>query len=308
MRVDRSASVFRNTVSAAAVLVCLTTPATASAQATAGDPAAILAAAREAIGGEKRLADVKTLVATGRTRQVRGDNLVPIEFEISSEFPDKYIRRDEVPAQENGPTTSGFNGNALIQIPPAPTPPARAGGPPPPTPAQLEAGRSARAGALKQDFARLMLGLFAGSFSSFPLTFTYVGTAEAPQGEADVLDVKGPANFVARFFIYKSTHLPVMLSWQAAAPGGPARGIPGRGAPPPSVPAPGTPPPGPPPTAAQGTPPPESRLYFADYRDVDGLKLPFRIRRAVGPDTVEETTFDRFRLNAKIDPKKFEVK
>lgn len=322
MRVARSADVVRNTVSAAAVLVCLTTPSTASAQAPAGDPAAILAAAREAIGGEKRLADVKTLVATGRTRQVRGDNLIPIEFEISSEFPDKYIRRDEVPAQENGPTTSGFNGNALIQIPPAPAPPARAGGPPPPTPAQLEAGRAARAGALKQDFARLMLGLFAGSFSSFPLTFTYVGTAEAPQGEADVLDVKGPANFVARFFIYKSTHLPVMLSWQAAAPGGPARGIPGRGAPPPSVPAPGTPPPGPPagtpsrgaapgmppPGATPGTPPPESRMYFADYRDVDGLKLPFRIRRAVGPDTVEETTFDRFRLNAKIDPKKFEVK
>ena len=28
---------------------------------------------------------------------------------------------------------------------------------------------------------------------------------------------------------------------------------------------------------------------------------------AIGPDTSEETTFDRFKLNAKIDPKKFEV-
>ena len=53
---------------------------------------------------------------------------------------------------------------------------------------------------------------------------------------------------------------------------------------------------------------PENRLFFADYRDVDGLKLPFRIRRAVGQDTVEETTFDRFRINAKIDAKKFEVR
>ncbi len=49
------------------------------------------------------------------------------------------------------------------------------------------------------------------------------------------------------------------------------------------------------------------RLYFADFRDVDGLKLPFRVRRAVGPDTIEETTFDRIRINAKIDPRKFEV-
>ena len=54
-------------------------------------------------------------------------------------------------------------------------------------------------------------------------------------------------------------------------------------------------------------PPPENRIYFADYRDVDGLKWPFRLRRAIGPDTVEETTFDRFRINTKIDPKKFEV-
>jgi hypothetical protein len=49
-------------------------------------------------------------------------------------------------------------------------------------------------------------------------------------------------------------------------------------------------------------------VYFADYRDVDGLQLPFRLRRAMGADTTEETTFDRYRLNAKIDPKKFEVR
>jgi hypothetical protein len=53
------------------------------------------------------------------------------------------------------------------------------------------------------------------------------------------------------------------------------------------------------------TTPVEYRLYYADYRDVDGIKLPFRLRRAIGADTTEETTFDRFRLNTKIDPRKF---
>jgi hypothetical protein len=48
-------------------------------------------------------------------------------------------------------------------------------------------------------------------------------------------------------------------------------------------------------------------LYFADYRDVDGFKWPFRLRRAIGPDTIEETTFDRFRTNTKIDQKRFEA-
>jgi hypothetical protein len=150
-----------------------------------------------------------------------------------------------------------------------------------------------------------MLGLFAQTYSAYPLTFTYFGTAEAPQGQADVLDVKGAGNFAAKFFIHKTTHLPVMLSWQPG-PAGAGRGIPGRGVLPPGAAAANPPPTGG--TPAPAAAPLEMRLYFADYRDVDGLKLPFRIRRAVGGDTVEETTFDRFRFNAKIDSRKFEVK
>ena len=66
---------------------------------------------------------------------------------------------------------------------------------------------------------------------------------------------------------------------------------------------------GAPPAGQRGGPQPpvENRLYFADYRDVDGMQFPFRLRRAVGADTIEETTFDRFKINAKIDPKKFET-
>ncbi len=255
--------------------------------------AGIIASTRAALGGETRIAALKTLVATGRTRQVRGDNLVPIEFEIQIELPDKYSRRDEFPAQDAGPATSGFSGDQLIQIPAPPPPPARAGAPPP-NPAQLDAGRRARVNVVRQDFVRLMLGLFAGSSPAYPLTFAFVGQAEAPQGKADVLDVKGDGGFAGRLFIDAQTHLPLMLTWQAAA-APPRRG-------------------GPPPAIAQGppqaqTPPPtvEQRMFFADYRTVDGLQLPFRIRRAAGADTTEETTFDRFRINARTDPKRFET-
>ena len=128
---------------------------------------------------------------------------------------------------------------------------------------------------VKQDFARLMLGVFASGFPSYPLTFTYAGVGEAPEGKADVLDVAGPENFSARLVVQRDTHLPVVLMWQQPAPGQPA--------------------------------PAEYRMYYADFRDVNGVKWPFRIRRAIGGDTVEETTFDRIRINAKIDSKKFEV-
>src|ERR1051325_1837503 len=91
----------------------------------------VMAAARTALGGEAKIASVKTFIANGRTRQVRGENLVPIEFEIQVELPDKYSRRDEFPAQDQGPATSGFNGDRAIQIPAPPPPVARAGRPPP---------------------------------------------------------------------------------------------------------------------------------------------------------------------------------
>ena len=317
-------------------------PVTGSLQAPARDATAILAQAREALGGEKRLAAVKNFVATGRTRQVRGDNLVPIEFEISVELPDKYVRKDEIPAQESGPTSTGFNGDELIQlpIPTAPVPPpgaaGRAAGPATPPPqAQMDAMKANRVNAVKQDFVRLTLGMFAGSFSSYPLTFSYVGQAEAPQGKADVLEAKAAPNFTVRLFVNSQTHLPVMVSWQAPAgrAGGPGRGGPGaQGAPPegrggaarpegaaapagapqgpPSGAPAGAPPPGSPAAGRSGPPPApvEYRIYYADYRDVDGLQWPFRLRRATGADTTEETTFDRFKINTKIDPKKFEVR
>jgi hypothetical protein len=287
-------------------------PVTPSAQAPGRDPAPILAAAREALGGDTRLSGVKNFVATGRTRQVRGDNLVPIEFEIVVELPDKYVRKDEIPAQESGPTSTGFNGDQLIQLP-APTAPAappvaqgRSGGPPPaPSPAMLDAARNARVSAVKQDFVRLTLGMFAASFSSYPLTFSYVGQAEAPQGKADVLDAKAPPNFSLRLFINSQTHLPIMVSWQQAP--GRAGGGRGRGeGPPPEGRGRGEPPS--PDRSAAPPAPVEYRIYYADYREVDGLQWPFRLRRATGSDTTEETTFDRFRINTKIDARKFEVR
>jgi len=269
-------------VSAFAVVVTLL-PGSSSAQTAAPSPAAveraaqILAESRKAIAG--KVSSVTSIVTTGRTRRVRGENLVPIEFEIAIELPDKYVRKDEIPAEESGPTSTGFSGPEIIQLPP-PAPP-RGGGPPGPAPGpeQLAAQRAARLNTVKQDFARLMLGLLPGTLDTFPMTFSFVAQAQAPQGNANVLDVRGPGNFAARLFVHADTHLPIMVTWQAA----------------------GTP------AAGQKVPPPqvEHRLYFMDYRDAGGMMLPFRLRRAVGAETTEETTFDRFRLNTRIDPRKF---
>jgi hypothetical protein len=193
-----------------------------------------------------------------------------------------------------------------------------------PTPEMLAAQGKMRLNTAKQDFARLALGLFAAS-PMYPLTYAFAARAEAPQGTADVLDVKGEGNFAMRLFIHADTRLPVMVSWQAP-PTNVIVTVPGQ--PGPRTVAPGAvviTAPAPPPDAAPQeekakyakevaglrakaqASPIEYRLYFADYRDVDGVKLPFRLRRAIGTETTEETTFDRFRINTKIDPRKFTV-
>ena len=350
-----------------------------------------LADVRKALGGDK-LEALKTLVASGRTRRIRGNNLVPIEFEISIELPNKYVRVDEFPAEDTDPDVGGIQwrradprsrrhrpcrrgeapssrlgaGRLLARRPVVPRVPHRLvlrqprqerhllavhllepglkgahrqvahpgrGAVPPggTAPGGMAPGgrgpamdpRRARVASLKQDYARLALGLF-GASSAYPLTFSYAAVAEAPQGRADVLDVKGEGNFALRFFINSETRLPIMVTW-TTPPTNVIVTVPGQ--PPPASVAPGAVvvagPPAPPKDApkeemdkyskdvlalrakAQATPI-EQRLYFADYREVDGVKLPFRLRRAIGTETTEETTFDRFRVNAKIDPRKLE--
>jgi len=237
-----------------AVLLVLVLPAALASHTP--DPGPVLAAARSALGGDARLKAVRSVVVTGRTRLVRGNNLVPIEFEIACEFPDRYVRQNEIPAEETGVMKTGFNGDLLIQAPD--------------TAARLDTtARAALVRASKQDFARWSLGLFVTSLPSYPLTFAYAGRAQAPAGAADAISATSPDGFALRLFIDTTTHLPAMVAWQVEAV--------------------------------------EHRLYFAEYRDVDGLRWPFLMRRAVGGDTVEETTIDRYRVNAKIDARKFEV-
>jgi hypothetical protein len=300
-----------------------TSPAPPLTQAAIDKAAPILAAARQALGGDK-LAAIRTLIARGQTRRLRGNNVVPILFEMNLELPDKYLRKDESPAENSDPTSLGFNGNDLLQLPPPAAPPARAGAPPVPE-AALEAARMARIRTVKQDFVRFALGMFAQSFDTYPLTFGYAAQAQAPQGTADVLDVRGADGFALRFLIQSDTHMPVMVSWTLPPT---AVVVTVTGQPAPATVAPGAvvvTAPAPPPASApqeqkdqyardvlalrqkaQATPV-EHRIYFADYRDVDGVKLPFRLRRAIGTDTTEETTFDRFQINQRIAAQKFVV-
>ena len=320
----------------------------------------VLADARQAMGGQKKLDAVKTITATGRTvRTMPNGNATEGDFEMALELPDKFVRRDVLAAMGNMSVyrLSGFNGDGAINE--TDTPPQLStgnvivqfrtagpggGDPATMTPEQKEAARQRMVQSAKRDFAKLALGMLVQS-PAYPITFTNGGTAESPDGTADVVNVKGE-NFEAKLFIDTKTHLPLMLSWmdkeplrivrQMGGPGGPGGAAPagagggnvvvmGGGGGTFTTSSGGG-------QAAKGTPPTaeemeklkqqaadqmkeaeanrrtvEFRLYYADYQAEDGVMLPHRLQSSVDGKPTEEITFEKVKVNQKIDPKRFTV-
>ena len=306
----------------------------------------ILTDARDALGGDKKVAAVKTVTASGRSTRVTGNGSTPNDFEMAMELPDKYVKKDTLAmiAGSAIARTSGFNGGDVIEA--IDTPPQMGGqmlimrgpGQAPPgvtlSPEEQQAMKKQALLANKQEFARLTLGMFASSYDAYPLTFSYAGQAEAPEGKADVVEVKGDGDFAAKLFIDAKTHMPLMLSWMAKEPlsmnignrsgGGPGTvtmgGAGGGGVSQTFTRQAGS----------QMTPEEreqfqkeaaemmrqaqeklrtvEYRLYYSDYRSVDGVSVPFTIQRSIDGKPAEEVTFDKVKLNAKVDPKRFESK
>jgi hypothetical protein len=46
-------------------------------------------------------------------------------------------------------------------------------------------------------------------------------------------------------------------------------------------------------------------VFFEDWRDADGVKFPFKMRRAMDGTTTEEWTVNKIKVNPKVDPKRF---
>jgi hypothetical protein len=295
----------------------------------------VLAMVRDALGGDKKLASVKTISATGTSTKVNGDTSgAPGDYELAFELPDKFVKKEVVATigQSTISRTSGFNGEGVIEATDAPPSfPGQVfirmgpGGAAPgvqPSPEQAEAMRKSALASAHEEFARFTLGMFATSFPAFPLEFSYAGEAQSPEGKADVIAVKGADDFAAKLFIDGNSHLPLMLSWMAKEPlrltstnnsdGGTSTQVVQFGG-----------------GGRSMTPEQrdqmmkdmqdqmkeadakrrmvEYRVYYADYQDVSGIKLPFKIQKSIDGKASEEVTLEKIKVNPKIDPKRFEV-
>jgi hypothetical protein len=156
-----------------------------------------------------------------------------------------------------------------------------------------------------------MLGWFAMAHPAAQAEYAYAGEAESVEGKAYVIDVKNADGLAARLFIDEQSNLPLMVSYRAAQPRvinqtmTAPQGSHGAGA-----------------SSSQQQADLEKKVqelqrqepvmadytvYFEDWRDSDGVKFPFKMRRAMAGTTTEEWTVSKIKVNPKIDAKKFAV-
>ena len=194
-----------------------------------------------------------------------------------------------------------------------------------PTPEQLEQMNRTLVRNGQVEASRLMLGWFASAHPAARAEYIYAGEAESSDGKAYVIDVKNADNFSARLFIDEQTNLPLMVTYKGPQPRIMTAG--GPGAIRETAPAQGN--------AHVATrnlsdmseedrrkaiaeaekqiqdlarqPPAlvDFTIYFEEWRDADGVKFPFKIRRATGGTTGEEWTVNKIKVNPKVDAKRF---
>lgn len=295
-------------------LVWLSCPAPLAAQSTADQ---VLAAARQAMGGDAVLSGIRSFQVNGRADWNVGVGMADEEVEIACELPDRFVRRirynaafGDVPAGMAQMVTrrEGFAGNAVIreeriasELPFAPPP--RMPALPSRTPEQLALAEAAQLLRLKRPFARLALALFAVSPAAYPLTFSSAGQVTLPDGRtADAVDATGSDDLVIRLLVDRASGLPAMLTWQEAAPVIISSGPPG------SRPRGFRFPPG----AVFGGDPMEApmvehALTLSDYRLANGVNWPHRLTERVAGEVLEDTKLGKFKVNGKIDQATFKA-
>jgi hypothetical protein len=302
--------VMKNVMCAAVVMAMAAAPIAAQDQA-----AEVMQKARAALGGAK-LEQVTALALEGPFAREMGNRQVQGKIELTLQLPGKMHRLEDTEmmggmslervAALNGDTAwedmqnrGGMGGGVQMVF--------RQAGP---GGQELNAEQieQARVRRLTTEMHRYLLAFLGGA----GLQPTYVAVAEAPEGKADVVEVKTEQAQSVRLFVDQKTSLPLMLQYQELRPrimmGGPGGRRPGApGAPGASE----TPNPEEVRRRMENMPPPQPSnvtLFLGDYKKVDGVMLPHRLTYAVDGKTVEEWTIERARVNPNINADLFDKK
>lgn len=315
--------------------------------------AALMVEARKALGGDDKFQAIKRLEFKGLSRRIQGDQGIEGDFTIQVEGFDKYKRVEEIMiggnagliieriealngdvAWENsggglpgrggmggfgggggdrgggggfrggGGFPGGGRGGAIGELIAG-----AAGVTNTPAGADPERLRLAQRIQRQQEVARLVLGMLMAT----PGTVAWIGTAQSPEGTADVLEITQANHPPIRLLLDTKTHLPLMMMWQGAA----ARPAAARGA------GAGAPPAGAAPagrgargggrggfsgagfgeltagetTGRGGAPQSTIEMYMSNYKAVNGVQLPHVISRGSEGFVQEELEIKSYKVN-----------
>src|SRR5688500_5947683 len=203
--------------------------------------AGIISAARKALGGEDKIAGLKTLSAEGPFRRSMGGRDMEGTLIVTLGRPDKMHRLEELQmggmvggpviertmaldgatSWEDTQNRGGMGGGMRIMM----AGPGQGPGGGTLTPEQINEARTRR---MRVQMYRLTAVLFADA----GVQWVDAGIAESPDGKADILEAKEETGRTLRLFIDQGTNLPLMVQYQdpkprvmmSGGPGGPGRG------------------------------------------------------------------------------------
>jgi hypothetical protein len=270
----------------------------------------ILKAARTALGSDDALAKVQSATVTGSSRRIMGEREFSSDVTLDLLLPDKFKRTEEMSFGQGGPSVtrvSAVNGTEVwddgtnrggggFMM--------RMGGPGGPGGGPGGAGREPteeerarfkqfQERRMKSERARYSLIWFLKSDAPV----TYAGVAEAPDGKADVLEIKPEGAAPMKLFIDQESHKPLMLTYEGVLPRMIMRGQGQR--------------PTPEEIEKMRNEPPQQVTYevhFSEYKKVDGVLLPHLLSQSVNGNVSEEFTIEKYKLNAPLKPADFAKK
>ncbi len=267
------------------------------------DAAALVAAARTALGGDAALNPIRSLVAEGLSES----KLWSASFKVSWVRPDKFVIHTQ---QMVGPSyasqlytsSEGFNGEQLIHQEHRSIVNPMNGGivigkrPKAPTPVDAEKPSEEALEAMHQRFLAFALPFFVDTFGMARPNVVLGGREYVMGGDADRLDFALADGDTMSLFIDVATHRPVRLShapstltvpstWTAPA-GDPRKG----------------------PEKTEVTMPSDDFVVdLTDYKCAKGVCWPRTFTLSSGKQQIEKVRFSSFDLNAKINPDVFKA-
>lgn len=254
----------------------------------------VIAQMRKATFGEIGLENVKGVSLSWKTRHQRLDGAQDTGEEICDLLlPNKmFTRISRVLSGNQGQTVAyrllnGEQSWSDVDMSSSGIPIVRAGGRP------SSDDQAKQLQAIRREQALQLLRLALPPSPDFPLTLAYAGEARATDGQADMIDVKGPNDFSARLFIDKVTSRLLMLTFpdpsfrlnfnsrevregKAPLP----KGAPPRGA--------------------------EVKFRFSDYKPESGVMLPHLVTYESNGRIITEYELKDFKLNPAFAPDHFD--